>query len=434
MRIAITGATGYIGTALVEYAHRHGVEVWSLSRRQGAFDASYWLAYDLAGNREPLLPSDLDAVVHLATAAQLADEAQVGLELKAAELLMSAARKQEARFVYISSQTASPDAPTFYGRSKWLIESNVLAGGGWVIRPGLVYGGREAGLYGLLSNVVRRLPLLPAFLPAPMVQPIHMEQLCRALLKVSLDSDVPARAYNLAAHQPVSFTRFMAALAYAKCGRRPLFMPVPVICIRLLAGLLGKRLSLALGVGRLLSLFDQPRIASAADFEELDISAKSLRRGLRSVAPQNSGQRDRRPLLEEARILFSYIMKRPGIPMAARRYVRAIETLRRGAAVQWPTAFQRFPALVGVLGGRGFRTHGLGEEVDYRLRAAILVAEASRAGALRFIGSAIDARSRKIEYAVVLFRVAAGELMIRLTDRLAGRLLRRSLMKENPEK
>jgi len=35
----------------------------------------------------------------------------------------------------------------------------------------------KRGLFGTLVKVVRRLPLLPTFLPAPKIQPIHVDDL-----------------------------------------------------------------------------------------------------------------------------------------------------------------------------------------------------------------------------------------------------------------
>src|SRR5690606_18848395 len=99
------------------------------------------------------------------------------MEIHAASALLSATTALKARFIFVSSQTAQAGAPTQYGRTKHSIEQLVLESGGIVIRPGMVYGGPSLGLNGTLSRLVRKLPVLPAFLPSPRVQPVHVDDL-----------------------------------------------------------------------------------------------------------------------------------------------------------------------------------------------------------------------------------------------------------------
>ena len=103
MRIAITGATGYIGRRLIRAARLSGHDVLALSRRPVREPGVAWQPYDLCDLVCPPLPVDVAAVFHLAADTGNAPAAEPD-ELGAAQLLMSAADSVGATFVFVSSQ------------------------------------------------------------------------------------------------------------------------------------------------------------------------------------------------------------------------------------------------------------------------------------------------------------------------------------------
>src|SRR5659263_7433 len=190
MKIVVTGATGYIGDRFIKQAHSSGYDIVALCRRYPELHGCDWIPYDLASNQAPVLPMDTDVVLHLATSKSPNGQQNSAQDILAAALLITSTQNAGAKLVFVSSQTARPDAPTAYGRTKWRIEQLVLAAGGCVVRPGQVYGGKPRGLFGELLNTVRHLPILPAFLPAPKVQPIHVDDLSLGLLRIAERVDV----------------------------------------------------------------------------------------------------------------------------------------------------------------------------------------------------------------------------------------------------
>ena len=376
MKIVVTGATGYIGARLTSLALKRGHEVVIASRLRPS-SSSPWLSFDLSSAYSISLPTRLDAVVHLAANTQHADGLEAEREVAAAKKIIQSAQEVGAKFIFVSSQTARADAPTAYGRTKWRIEQEVLFAGGWVVRPGQVYGGPLRGLFGTLAQTVRQLPLLPAFMPAPQVQPIHVDDLAEGLLRMVERGDIPPAVYCLAAPEPVSFAQFLGKIAQSRlrCWRG--FVPVPVVFINAL----GEKLRTRLGLERLRSLFDLPVMATATDLKQLGLTLRPLRSGMHP-----SGNDRRRCLLREGRALLTYVGKGSPSSVVLRRYVRATVSLRSGRALWLPHTLLNYPILLSLIDEASWTDKSAGEEFSWRLDAATVLVEATPAGAQRFLG------------------------------------------------
>lgn len=376
MKIAVTGATGYIGEHFVKRALVEGHEIISLSRRQPWVSINQWIPYQLSSNHSPALPANTDVLVHLATTT-FADKHHGTQEILAAGLLIKAAQAVDAKFIFVSSQAARQDAPTAYGQTKWGIEQLVLAAGGYIVRPGQVYGGLARGLFGELVKIVQRLPVLPAFLPAPKVQPIHVDDLAVGLLRIAERADISAGILCLGSPEPVPFTDFLRAIATYRLRLWRAFLPIPTLIIYASIQLIGKQT----GLGRLRSLFDLPVMATQSDLSRLQLRLRPLAAGMHPA-----GQNSRRYLFIEARVLFSYVLRAKPGNAVLRRYVHAIEKLRDGRALSLPKPFVQWPVLLALIDD-GNRTKTIwGNEFVWRLDAATLLAEATPLGARRFLG------------------------------------------------
>lgn len=417
MKIAVTGATGYIGERFIKLSCSAGHEIVALSRRQPESFSCVWLSYDLGSIQAPILPVGTKVVMHFATSGGGQEGAQ---DIAAAELLIDAAKKVGAKLVFVSSQTARPDAPTVYGRTKWRIEQSVLFAGGRVVRPGQVYGGELRGLFGVLVNAVRKLPLLPAFIPAPRVQPIHVDDLSDGLLRIAERADLPSAVYCLAASEPVSFSKFLGEIAKSRlhCWRG--FVPVPVIIINLFSLALGQSLRIRLGLARLRSLFDLPVIETASDLKQLGLVLRPLQSGMHP-----SGNEQRRLLLQEGQALLSYVLREPASAALLRRYAKAMETLRDGKLLALPQLFVRYPALLALVDGAGNTDIVWRKEFMWRLDGATILAEATPQGARRFLGLGVRHSFARSLFSIV--RAMASEVSWKLIGMLLLPLLRHSL-------
>jgi NADH dehydrogenase len=335
-----------------------------------------WLPYDL-NSTDLALPPDTFAVVHLAadTRGSMID---AGQELAAARLLSDRARECGARMLFVSSQTAHPDAPTSYGRTKWMIEQIVLERSGSVIRPGQVYGADEAALFGNIVALVRALPILPAFIPSPLIQPVHVDDLAQAIVRMIECGNELKPVLEIGAAESVTFTEFLAAIAQYRLRRCRAFIPVPTFAIRVLATLLGEQRAAATAVGRLASLFALRPMQTADDLRSLGMQLRPLRSGMTV-----SGDGRRRVLIHEGRALLRYVLKREPHSALVRRYVSAARVLGLDEGCELPRIALSFPGTIALFERLDYKTQS--RKILTSVSIAMALAEASTEGAPRFI-------------------------------------------------
>jgi nucleoside-diphosphate-sugar epimerase len=402
MRIGVTGATGYVGRHFVSYARRQGHELVALGRRAIPGIAEHRTA-DLRFAPPDGLVDGLDAVVHLA--ADTNGTMEAGAEVLFARALAQACAGTGVRLLVTSSQAASASAPSSYGRVKAAIEAEVMPAGAVVVRPGLVYGASPGGLFGLLVATVRTLPLIPDLRPAPMVQPIHVDDLSAAMLRLVSGTYPSDRVWKLAG-APLEFGEFLALLARHRLRRSKRRIPVPVSMLRaaLRAGqrVVGPRLS----PERLDSLVQLPMLESTPDLAALGVEIRPLADGLSPGDPQ------RRGLLREGSSLMSAFASGRPTRFASRRYARALHALGCARALHWPPLMLAQPALIAALDTPAFRSRGDIGGAAWRVGVALRVLETQPSMAGAFI--AAPGRAGHLRMARDFAMAAVAEMQMRV--------------------
>lgn len=315
--ILITGAAGYLGEVVSRAALAAGWRVTAAARRDPGLPGADWMPYDL--RRPPAqLPGDLDAVLHLAaeTRSETLPDLIAEVDEVAAAAALRAALPTGCRFVFVSSQSAAPGAPTRYGRVKAAIEALCDGPHDRIVRPGLVYGGAEKGLFGRLCALGRALPVVPALWPSPKVQPIHVEDLAIALLRIAERQGGAAR-FDLGSPEPVTFTAFWAGLVRHRLRRPAIPLPVPRFALEIAAPLLRR---LGVETDRITALYALKPLETRDSLARLSLGLRPLTDGLHPC-----GRGRRRRLAAEGRAAFRrFGLSHPGNG-ALRRYLRAVE-------------------------------------------------------------------------------------------------------------
>lgn len=380
MRIAVTGSTGYIGQRFLKIASDKGHKVFSLSRRQHDSPMSSWIKYDLSSQMTLSLPADIEAIVHLAANTSFNNQLSEHEEIEASKKLVALAKNQCIKLIFISSQTARSNAPTAYGRIKYCIEQIVIDAGGIVIRPGLVYGGQTKGLFGELVRLVKKFHFIPLFFPGPYVQPIHVDDLANGILRVTeLTSMNSSKVIMLGSIEPITFSKFLGAIARYRLHLTRFYIPIPSVSLRLMAGVFSK---LGGSISRINSLFNLVEMNTKSDLNFLNLKLRSLDTGLHVTGSSN-----RRELILEGHAFHFYLVGKDSKKMNMRNYVRIVEKLRDGRSLQIPGRNKFWPFMIALVDDKNLKSYPWVEEYRWRLRTATLISEASPIGAVNFLGN-----------------------------------------------
>ncbi len=186
--IAITGATGFVGSAVLEVALAEGHQVRALARRdQTARAGVEWVRGDL-GDTAALaaLIEGADAVIHVAGLTNTPDPATFEAANVAGTANVIAAMKQAGarRLVFVSSLSARMPGLSAYGASKAKAEALVEASGlDWTtVRPPGVYGPRDVDYLEMFRTAKWGFVPLP---PGGASSIIHADDLARLLVALA---------------------------------------------------------------------------------------------------------------------------------------------------------------------------------------------------------------------------------------------------------
>jgi UDP-glucose 4-epimerase len=252
-RVLITGASGFVGRALVRALAGAGTPVRAATRNPSAVTFARGVeAVAVADYRQPVdwapLLADVDAVVHLAGIAHIGsriDEAIYDRVVHAAtaELVAACGKANVRRLMFMSSVRAqsgpsadhvlteddTPQPSEAYGRAKFKAEAAVRAGNvDWTIfRPTMVYGpGAKGNLASLqrLADTPWPLPLA-AFTGRRSL--VSLDNLIGAVVFALAAQATARQTYLVADPVPVTLPEIVSALRRG-LGRSPRLFPIPM--------------------------------------------------------------------------------------------------------------------------------------------------------------------------------------------------------------
>ena len=188
MRIALTGATGFVGGHLLRRLIEAGHEVRALTRRPREPEARVeWVAGDLADHGAlARLVEHCGAVIHVAGVLNAPDRAgyEAGNVAGTAATIEAATTAGVHRFVHVSSLAAREPNLSLYGESKARSEALVTASPlpFALVRPPAVYGPGDRETLDLFRMAKRGVVLMP---PAGRLSLIHVDDLSRLLVTLT---------------------------------------------------------------------------------------------------------------------------------------------------------------------------------------------------------------------------------------------------------
>jgi uncharacterized protein YbjT (DUF2867 family) len=183
--LAVTGATGFVGSHLLTTARDAGCALRALTRGPRAPEPDVTWIEGTLDQTDSLaaLCEGADALIHIAGLINAPNRAGfAAVNVGGTARMIDAARAAGVgRFIHISSLAAREPALSDYGWSKSESEKAVSASGlDWtIVRPPAVYGPGDRETFELFRMAARGFVALP---PAGRFSIIHVDDLCRLIL------------------------------------------------------------------------------------------------------------------------------------------------------------------------------------------------------------------------------------------------------------
>ncbi len=235
-RVALTGATGFVGGAVLDELLRQGFQVSALTRRaQPARDGVTWVSGDLTDEAAlGALVTGADAVVHVAGLIKARRRADFfDINKGGSARLIAALGGRPVRFIHLSSLAAREPALSGYAASKAAAEVLVKAAPGldWtILRPPAVYGPGDRETLAFFKAARRRRPFLPAG-AGHRTSLVHVTDLAAAIVATIGMPALSSKTAEVHDGEPKGYAvaEVLAMIGEEPGRHRPIFVPGGVL-------------------------------------------------------------------------------------------------------------------------------------------------------------------------------------------------------------
>ena len=291
-QVFVTGATGFVGHAVVQRLCAAGHIVRCLVRRGSeadlhGFGAIARIEGDVVSGRglaEGM--AGCDAVIHLVGIIREQPAAEVTFErvhVHGTRNVLDAAKAAGVgRYLHMSALGTRDGAVSRYHRTKWAAEEAVRVSGlPWTMfRPSIIYG-RGDGFVTMLATMVQRLPVTPVIGSGRQrVQPIPVEQVAAAFVGALDLSEALGRTYDVGGPDAVTMVELLDLIGQALGHRRVPKVHVPLGVMTALARLLHPFRGFPVTPDQLLMLGADSVCDPQAFFETFELEPVALAAGL----------------------------------------------------------------------------------------------------------------------------------------------------------
>lgn len=279
VKFLLTGGTGFIGASVIECCLMRNCHFRLVVRGERRFDDTVFDLFNILNkingstNWESAF-GKISSVIHLAALAHnklIEPDAYQDINVEGTlHLAREAAKHEVKRFVYVSSigvNGISTDTHPFvvnsvinphnaYAQSKYDAElglKKIAEETGLevvIVRPTLVYGPNAPGNFGLLTKLVKKLPVLPFGLANNKRDFIAVQNLADLLITCATHPNASGHTFLASDMETVSIKQFTNAIADG-LGKKVFQLPIPLSLMRLAGKLMGKSAMVEQLVGNL---------------------------------------------------------------------------------------------------------------------------------------------------------------------------------------
>ena len=167
--ILITGSSGFLSKKLSNYLKNKNYKVFCTSRVKN--DIFY---FDLKNenNIKHTIPK-FDILIHLAYFKGRSYYEEKKYNINGSKNIFELAKKNNAKIIFISSQSANSNSYSNYGKIKYELESIAADFDACIIRPGLIYDkDTNTGIFGKIEKIIKISPFI--FVPKGLNKTINL--------------------------------------------------------------------------------------------------------------------------------------------------------------------------------------------------------------------------------------------------------------------
>jgi uncharacterized protein YbjT (DUF2867 family) len=242
MRVFVTGASGYVGSAIVSELLQQGYEVTALVRNGSTISAPSIRAIEgdlLRPQTYEAALADCDAVIHLVGIIREQPSGDITfdrLHVQGTRAIVEACQRVgfiegNRRFIHMSALGARSGATTGYFRTKWEAE-NVVRDSGLthlIFRPSVIFGPQDE-FVNMLAGLVN-LPLTPVIGDGKYrLQPVSLYTVAELFVK-AVNAGPTNAAFDVGGPEQISYNEMLREIGRA-VGRNVTLAHAPLALMR----------------------------------------------------------------------------------------------------------------------------------------------------------------------------------------------------------
>jgi NADH dehydrogenase len=247
MKVFVTGATGFVGGALVRQLQQEGHSGRMLVRKGPLDQARERTGAEIhvgdvldAGSLRGALKG-IDAVIHLVgIISEVGQNTFENVHVRGTRNVVAAAKERGIkRFVHMSALGTRPNAVSRYHKSKWEAEETVRGSGleYTIFRPSLIFGPRDM-FVNLFAKIIRRSPIVPILgRRDAKFQPVAIETVADAFVKSLAEVRAVGHTFDLGGPEVFTLSEIIDEIL-AVMGRKRLKVHIPATMTWIQAGFL----------------------------------------------------------------------------------------------------------------------------------------------------------------------------------------------------